>query len=115
MVQSTFTKLQGDVAWFPDYGAREGLPFLVIIIAMVLLGDRLPERGRVTTMRLPAVPMARLTALNVATPVTLAVAGMLLLGPLWRGAIMTTVIATARRSRGGLPSLRLRGMNPPRS
>ena len=95
MVQSTFTKLQGDVGWFPDYGAREGLPFLVIIIAMVLLGDRLPERGRVTTVRLPVVPMAKLTPLNVATPVVLAVAAMLLLGPLWRGAIMTTVIATA--------------------
>ncbi len=29
MVQSTFTKMQVDFGWFPDYGAREGLPFLV--------------------------------------------------------------------------------------
>ncbi len=35
MVQSTFTKLQSDLSWFPQYGAREGLPFLVIIVAMV--------------------------------------------------------------------------------
>ena len=47
MVQSTFTKLQVDLSWFPEYGAREGLPFLVIIIAMVALGERLPERGPV--------------------------------------------------------------------
>lgn len=94
MVQSTFTKLQGDIAWFPDYGAREGLPFLVIIVAMVVLGERLPERGSVDTWRLASVPPARVSALSVAVPVVAAVGGLLLLGPLWRGAIMTTVIAT---------------------
>ena len=93
MVQSTFTKLQGDISWFPEYGAREGLPFLVIIIAMVVLGERLPERGAVDNWRLPTVPQARVTPLSVIVPVTLAVAGLLFLGPLWRGAIMTSVIA----------------------
>lgn len=94
MVQSTFTKLQGDISWFPDYGAREGLPFLVIIVAMMLLGERLPERGTVDMWRLPAVPAAGASAFSVALPVVLAVAGLLVLGPLWRGAIMTSVIAT---------------------
>jgi branched-chain amino acid transport system permease protein len=94
MVQSTFTKLQGDLSWFPEYGAREGLPFLVIIIAMVLLGERLPERGTVDTWRLPAVPPARFSMASAAIPVVLAVAGLLLLGPLWRGAIMTSIIAS---------------------
>ena len=47
MVQSSFTKMQSDFSWFPQYGAREGLPFLVIIVAMVLLGERLPDRGSV--------------------------------------------------------------------
>ena len=46
LAQSSFTKLQTDFSWFPKYGAREGLPFLVIIVAMVLLGERFPERGR---------------------------------------------------------------------
>ena len=94
MVQSTFIKLQDDIPGFPEYGAREGLPFLVIIVAMVLLGERLPERGTVDMWRLPAVPAARATAVSVAVPVVAAVAGLLLLGPLWRGAIMTSVIAT---------------------
>jgi branched-chain amino acid transport system permease protein len=93
MVQSTFTPMQGDISWFPDYGAREGLPFLVIIIAMVLLGEKLPERGSVDSWKLPAVPAAKVTAFNVAFPVVLAVAGLLALGPLWRGAIMTSTIA----------------------
>ena len=93
MVQSTFTKLQGDISWFPEYGAREGLPFVVIIIAMVVLGERLPERGTVDTWKLPAVPAARVTVLNVAVPAGLAMAGLFLLGPLWRGAIMTSTIS----------------------
>jgi ABC-type branched-subunit amino acid transport system permease subunit len=93
MVQSTFTKMQGDISWFPEYGAREGLPFVVIIIAMVVLGERLPERGSVDTWKLPAVPPARVNIANVAVPVGLAIAGLFLLGPLWRGAIMTSTIS----------------------
>ncbi len=93
LVQSTFIKMQSDIPWFPDYGAREGLPFLVIIVAMVLLGERLPERGTVDTWRLPAVPQARVTPLTVLVPVVIAVTGLLFFGPLWRGAIMTSVIA----------------------
>jgi len=93
MVQSSFTKMQVDFSWFPQYGAREGLPFLVIIIAMVVMGEGLPDRGSVDTWKLPAVPAAKVTALNVSVPVVVAIGGLLVLGPLWRGAIMTTVVA----------------------
>ena len=93
MVQSTFTKLQVDLSWFPKYGAREGLPFLVIIVAMVVFGERLPDRGAVDMWKLPAVPQSKVTPVTVIVPVAGAVAGLLLLGPLWRGAIMTTTIA----------------------
>ncbi|NND73909.1 MAG: ABC transporter permease [Ilumatobacter sp.] len=93
LAQSSFTKLQGDLSWFPQFGAREGLPFVVIILAMVLLGERLPDRAAVSTWRLPAVPPAKLTPLSVVLPIGAAVAGLLVLGPLWRGAIMTSVIA----------------------
>ncbi|MFK8023067.1 MAG: ABC transporter permease [Ilumatobacter sp.] len=93
LTQSTFTKVQADISWFPQFGAREGLPFVVIIVAMVFLGERLPDRGAVDGWRLPAVPPARVTSLSAGVPVVLAVAGLLLLGPLWRGAIMTSVIA----------------------
>ena len=93
LVQSTFTKMQGDISWFPQFGAREGLPFVVIIVAMVVLGERLPNRGSVDTWRLPAVPPARVSFAAVCIPVAAAILGLLLLGPLWRGAIMTTTIA----------------------
>jgi branched-chain amino acid transport system permease protein len=93
MVQSSFTKLQGDVSWFPKYGAREGLPFLVIIVAMVLLGERIPDRASVANARLPTVPPSHMTPLAVLLPAAVAVGGLLFLGPLWRAAIMTSVIA----------------------
>jgi len=93
LVQSTFTKLQSDLSWFPQFGAREGLPFIVIIVAMFVSGERVPDRGATDAWKLPAVPAAKVTPFSVIVPVGLAVAGLLLLGPLWRGAIMTTVIA----------------------
>lgn len=95
MLQSTFTKVQGDVSWWPEFGAREGIPFLLIIVAMMVRGDRLPDRGTVDSWKLPAVPAANLTWFSFLFPVLAAIGGILLLGPLWRGAIMTSVIATA--------------------
>jgi branched-chain amino acid transport system permease protein len=92
-VQSSFTKVQSDISWFPKYGAREGLPFLVIIVAMVLLGERIPNRASVTSGKLPSVPPSRMSPLTVFLPAAIAVAGLLFLGPLWRAAIMTSVIA----------------------
>lgn len=94
MIQSAFTKLQNDFPWFPDYGAREGLPFLIIICTMMLLGERIPERGAVGGWALPRVPQARATPASFLIPIVLALVGLFALGPLWRGAILTTSIAT---------------------
>ncbi|MGA1716123.1 MAG: branched-chain amino acid ABC transporter permease, partial [Ilumatobacteraceae bacterium] len=47
MGQSLCTKLQNDLSWFPEYGAREGIPFVIIILTMVFLGERLPDRAAV--------------------------------------------------------------------
>ncbi len=94
MGQSICTKLQNDISWFPEYGAREGIPFLVIIVTMVLLGERLPERGAVNSWKLPSVPPARITPFSVLVPTALALVGLFAFGPLWRAALMTTIIAS---------------------
>lgn len=93
MIQSTFTKMQHDFAWFPDYGAREGLPFLVIIVVMMVFGERLPERGAAVAGALPRVHHARPTLLMSSLPIAVGVVGMCFLGPLWRGAFLTTSIS----------------------
>ncbi len=94
MGQSICTKLQNEISWFPEYGAREGIPFLVIIVTMVVLGERLPERGAVSNWKLPSVPQANVTIVSVTIPIVLAVIGLFAFGPLWRAALMTTVIAS---------------------
>lgn len=93
MVQSVFVKLQNDLPWFPQYGAREGLPFLVIIVTMALRGEHLPERGSVDTWRLPAAPAVRLGSAAAVVPLAVVV-GLLWAGPLMRGALMTSIIGT---------------------
>ena len=93
MGQSLCTKLQNDISWFPEYGAREGIPLVIIILTMVFLGERLPDRGAVKMWKLPTVPPARVTPVSFLVPTLAAIAGIVLLGPLWRAAIMTTVIA----------------------
>lgn len=93
MIQSMFTKVQNDLSWWPKYGAREGLPFLIIIVTMVVLGERLPERGAVNNWRLPSVPVAKMSALSIGAPFILAVVGLVFLGPLWRAALMTSIVA----------------------
>lgn len=92
-VQASFTKLQTDLSWFPKYGAREGVPLLVIIIAMIMRGSRYPGRAPAGAGKLPTVPPSRVTPVHVIAPFTLALVGLFVLGPLWRGAIMTTLIA----------------------
>lgn len=94
MVQSTFTKMQMDFSWWPEYGMREGLPFLVIIVTMIVSGERLPERGSVGGWKLPFVPLANVTRLSVGAPLLIASAGIIFLGPLWRAAIMSSLIAS---------------------
>ena len=93
MGQSLCTKLQNDISWFPEYGAREGIPFVIIILTMIFLGERLPDRGAVKMWKLPTVPPARVTPVSFLTPTVLAIVAVFVLSPLWRAAIMTTVIA----------------------
>ncbi len=93
MIQSTFIKAQIDLAWWPRSGAREGFPFLVIIVAMWLRGDSLPDRGAVSSWRLSRVPQAKVTPLSIGIPIAAALVGLYLLGPLWRTATISTTIA----------------------
>lgn len=93
LVQASFTKVQTDLTWFPKYGAREGVPLLVIIIAMVMRGTRYPGRAPAGSGKLPPVPPSRVTLLNSLVPFAVVIGALFVLGPLWRGAIMTTLIA----------------------
>jgi len=62
MLQSELEKLQSVWTWLPQQGLEEGLPFLLIMIAIVLLSRRLPSRGELSdryrgTIGQPAKPL----------------------------------------------------------
>lgn len=56
MLQSEITKIKLDLSWFPATGMAEGLPLVVIVIAMAVLGRKLPARHEVRERRLPFSP-----------------------------------------------------------
>ena len=93
VVQSMFTQVQIDLSWLPDTGVREGVPLLVIIIAVALGGARVPGRNELTVGRLPAVPAMSPTLLGVLAPTAVTAMALVALGPLWRGAILTSMTA----------------------
>ncbi|MFT3863230.1 MAG: ATP-binding cassette domain-containing protein [Solirubrobacterales bacterium] len=55
MFQSELTKLQAVWTWLPQQGLQEGLPFLLIMIAMVVLAGRLPARGTIGDFHNPSI------------------------------------------------------------
>lgn len=76
MMQSEILNLQSTYDWWPQTGTRDALPFAVIVIALVLLGKRLPTRDTIREGRLPtAIKTERLA---LVTTVSVAVGFILL-------------------------------------
>lgn len=53
MGQSLMQIMEARLDWVPDVNLREGLPLLIIVVAMMLRGQVLPSRGAVERGRLP--------------------------------------------------------------
>lgn len=61
-VQSVLTFLSQTKDWWPDWaqqGLTDAVPFIVIVIALFILGKSIPMRGDDTTSRLPPVFMPK--------------------------------------------------------
>lgn len=88
----TYTQVQ---PWWPHRlpsGLVDAVPFVVVAIALVASGSRLPGRGAVVTARLPAVVRQRLRP-RVLVASTAAVAIMaLVLGPSERNGLIVSMI-----------------------
>lgn len=53
MVESEITYLQTAVSWFPKEAIQDAVPFIVIVVVLFILGDKLPTRGAPEVGRLP--------------------------------------------------------------
>jgi branched-chain amino acid transport system permease protein len=92
MAQSVLSPLQTHISWIPRVGARDGLVFLAIVGAMVVLGKRLPTRGSVSTGRMPPVAAGIVRApLALGGAVAVAV-GFIVLPDAWGLALLTSAI-----------------------
>jgi len=80
-------------SWIPSGGIQQALPFLVIIVALSIRGNTLPDRSAITESRLPFSPCPRHVALAVAPPAVLAAVGLLVLDSQWRLAIVVSMIS----------------------
>ena len=54
MLQTEILHIQAIWTWVPKVGTVQALPFVIIIIAMIVIGGRLPGRGSIVEGRLPA-------------------------------------------------------------
>jgi ABC-type branched-subunit amino acid transport system permease subunit len=94
MVQSELVNLDAQIGWLPDVGLAQGVPFVVILVALVWRGQTLPGRGALSEGRFPRSPHPRRVGLWAALLGGAGVAGLVTLGSEWRqGIIVTTVTA----------------------
>jgi branched-chain amino acid transport system permease protein len=82
--------------WWPSWatvGVAESVPLIVIVVALFVLGRRLPERGAAAVDPLPAVPTPRVRAPVVGLLVVAGLAALVLTDGSYRFGIITSMIA----------------------
>ncbi len=94
MAQSEILNLQASNDWLPDVGLQQGIPFLIVVVALVLLGRRLPDRATVASTRLPMAPEPRRTMAVTTVVAGIGVVGLLVLDSSYRSGIIVSAIAT---------------------
>ncbi len=78
--------------WLPSNGARELVPFLVIVVALFVRGNTLPVRGSSEVERLPRAPEMRRVRRLAIVLVAILIPAQLVLGPDWRQAFTVSAI-----------------------
>ncbi|MEM7140612.1 MAG: ABC transporter permease [Actinomycetota bacterium] len=93
MLQAELVNARADWSWLPD-GLSQGTPFIVVLIALVWRGDRIPGRNDLTaSVGLPPAPDPRST-LRIATILTVvAMIGMYHVDRDWRSALYISAIS----------------------
>ncbi|MBD0323100.1 MAG: branched-chain amino acid ABC transporter permease, partial [Aldersonia sp.] len=82
-------------SWWPSWaqaGLGEAVPFVVVIVALFLLGGRIPSRGALDNVRMPAVYIPRLRPIPMLVAFAAAVAAILLTSGSWRFGVVTSMI-----------------------
>lgn len=92
LVQSAALRLSVDWSWLPDQGLGDAVPFIVIVLALVVIGGRLPARGALVAGRLPAARAARHPIIGSVSWVVIGILAVVLLSDTYRSALITSVV-----------------------
>ena len=94
MVQSELLNVQTDTDWLPDIGLQQGVPFLVVLAALIWGGNRLPTRDAIQVRRLPQAVEPTKTIAVTTIAIAFGLVGLLVLDSDWRLAIIVSGIST---------------------
>jgi ABC-type branched-subunit amino acid transport system permease subunit len=92
MLQSELFKLQTVWTWLPQQGLQDGLPFLIIMLAVIVLARRLGARGQITDVHNPAVGRPRRPAVTAAASVAVGIIALLLVSGQYKAAIISSLV-----------------------
>ena len=90
--QSLCVKAAATWTWFPQRGMTEVLPFVVIAVAILLRGKRLPTRGESTEARLPRAPLGGRPMLPIVAVVPVAATLLVVTSAGWRAAVIQSIV-----------------------
>ena len=91
---SLFLLWRTEWGWFPDVGAQQAFPFLVVIVVIVIRGRSLPERGSVSIGHMPRAPAPRHVGLTSAILLPVLAIAVLWAPFEWRSALINSMIGT---------------------
>jgi ABC-type branched-subunit amino acid transport system permease subunit len=92
MLQSETVKLQGVWTWLPQTGLQDGLPFIIIMLAIIVLARRLSARGAISDIRNPMVGRPRRPAVTAGGAVVVGLIALLVLSAQYRAALDSSLI-----------------------
>lgn len=81
--------------WWPEWaqsGLGEAVPFVIVVVALFLLGGRIPSRGSLGEVRMPAVRIPRIRIIPAVAIIAVVVVAILLTSGTWRFGVVTSVI-----------------------
>lgn len=92
VLQSLVLPLQQDLTWLPRTGLQQGLPFIVIVLAMIWRGNSLPSRGAILSGRLPFAPRPTNVGPWAAVLIPLVLVALVVLPFDYRSAIINSLV-----------------------
>ncbi len=92
MIQSETVKLQTVWSWLPQTGLQDGLPFIIIMLAIIVLARRLSARGAISDVRNPMVGRPSRPAVTAGGSVVVGIIALLILSAQYRAALDSSLI-----------------------